>query len=113
MLYNTLTKYVFTVDIYSWTDTGTVNNPTLTYSYDRTIKAKVVNDGTGRVFLHVPSTETLQIQGRFNNIKDVTGELLLPVPGSNVGQEYQISEREPVANQFGYRIGVRYWGVKV
>lgn len=113
MLYNTLTKYPYTVDIYSWTDTGTVNNPTLTYGYDRTVKANISMDKTGRVFLLLPSSETVQIQGRFNNIKDKNGELIIPIPGSTVGQEYQISEREPIMNQFGYRIGLRYWGVKV
>lgn len=113
MLYNSLTQYPFSVDYWSWTDTGTVNNPNLTWTYNRTIRAKVVNDGTGRVFLHVPPTETLQLQGRFRNIKDRDGQLILPVPGFDSGQEYQITEREPITNQFGYRIGVRYWGVKV
>ena len=113
MQYNTLYKYPFTVDILTWTDSGTINNPSLTWAYNRTVKAKIVNDGTGRVFLHVPSTENLRIQDRFNNIKDVAGELILPVAGSSVGQEYQVTEMEPSVNQFGYRVGIRYWGVKV
>lgn len=113
MKYNTLDRYFYTVDYYSWADTGTVNNPVITYTYDRTLRAKVVNDGTGRVFLYVPSTETLQLQGRFRNIKDRDGQILMPVPGSNQGQEYQITEREPLTNPFGYKVDVRYWGVKV
>jgi len=113
MKYNTLQTYPFTVDYYSWTDTGTINNPVLVWTYDRTIRAKVVNDGTGRVFLHVPSSESLQLNGRFRNVKDRDGELIIPTPGSDYGEEYQITMREPLLNQFGYRMGLRYWGTKV
>lgn len=111
MNYNTFNRYFYTADYWSWTIDSTDNNAQRVYAYDRTIKLKVVADGTGRLLIN--TDEQLMLNGRIRNIRDKGGNLILEVTGFASGREYEITQAEPVLNPAGYRQGLRYWSVEV
>lgn len=95
-------SYPYRADFYDFTisqdgDSGAISQ---TQVFSHTFKCRVVTDGTGRLIIFTP--DALRVGGRITNVKDRSGEVL--VPGIDArGAQYIIDLVEPELNVFGSR----------
>ncbi len=86
-------KKVFTVDVWSYTDTPSGNDVIRTFSYSETINVNITTDNTTRLIISsdAPITKSYQIR----NVKDRTNASVM------AGYYWVVNTNEPIINAFG------------
>lgn len=105
MLVNTFTQYLFSADYYDFVEETQAGGLEVNriFSYDRAIRCNITTDGTGRLFIKVPTEETFDIFGRLTNLRDAAGSLVSPRSTAvNDGYVYNIVAVDPVFNPYGF-----------